>query len=133
VKLKEVKILDLVTYGPNKLFDITDQCIEVSEKIREGFLTIFSKGSTGAIVVLPSGKEIKESYERSLWDLVPVYGWQHPGNAYAHLRSTLIGTSHIIPIVKNQLLIPGQSIYFLENQPVTKRHRKIIIQAIEPT
>jgi len=133
MRIKEVKKLELVTYGPNKLFDITDQCIEVSKKVKEGFLTVFSKGSTGAIVVLPKNQKIKESYEKDLWDLVPVYGWQHPGNAYAHIRSTLIGTSCIISIVKNQLQIPGQAIYFLENQPVSRRHRKIIIHAIEST
>ena len=117
----------LITYGPGKLFDITDHVKEVASKADRGAIFLFSKGSTGALIRLPRSKDVIELFERELWKLVPIYGWAHPGNAYAHLRSTLMGTWMIIPVNRGKPLLNGLGIYFLENQPVNARRREVFI------
>ncbi len=121
-----------VTYGPNKLFDVTEYVGEIAAKVEKGFVAVLCKGSTGALLVLPREKEVIEECERGLWSLVPIYGWRHPGNAYAHLRSTLIGTSIIVAVEKGGLVLPkGSGVFFLENQAVNARRRKIVLIAVE--
>ena len=121
-----------ITYGPNKLFDVTEHVGEVAAKVKRGFVAVLCKGSTGALLVLPREKEVVEEYERGLWNIVPVYGWRHPGNAYAHLRSTLIGTSMLVAVKKGEPILPeGSGVFFLENQAVNARRRKIVLVAVE--
>ena len=127
VRVAEVEFL---TYGPNKLFDVTGRLRELAEGVREGFLAVTAQGSTGALVVLPP--DAIEEFERRLWELVPVYGWRHPGNAYAHLRSTLIGTNIVIPVEGGELKLPrGAAVYFLENQATYNRRRKLVVSVVE--
>ena len=121
----------LRTHGPNKLFDITEKIRNIAGEIEEGILSIFAKGSTGSLVLLPKREDIVEDFERDLWDLVDVYGWSHPGNAYAHLRSTLMGTSLLLVCKEHRLLLPeGYGVFFVENQPYVSRERTIIVVAV---
>lgn len=118
--------IELVTYGPNKLFDITDRVAKLAAGVEEGLLVLQAVGSTGALVTLPRRAEVIEAFERDLWDLVPTLGWMHPGNAYAHLRSTLIGTALALPVVGGSLPLGDCGIFFLENQPAMNRRRAVI-------
>ncbi len=122
----------LLTHGPNKLFDVTDLVADAASRIGEGVVAVFSKGSTGALVVIPRRRA--EEYEEALWDLVATDGWEHPGNAYAHLRSTLLGTSLLLPVHEGRPCIPaGYGVFFVENQPANVRRRVIYVAAIPRT
>ncbi len=123
-----MKGVELVTYGPNKLFDVTRWVEEECRGVKEGAVLVFAKGSTGALVLLEEGEV--EGFERDLWGLVEVYGWEHPGNAYAHLRSTLMGTGLVLPVVDGRPVLGGRRVYFVENQPALNRHRKLYVHAI---
>lgn len=123
--------IELLTYGPNKLFDITGQVCKLVEGVTEGAVVLQAMGSTGALVLLPRSREVVEAFEYDLWDLVSTYGWRHPGNAYAHLRSTLIGTGLILPIARGEIPLRGNGIFFLENQPAMNRRRVINAAVIE--
>ncbi len=119
----------LLTHGPNKLFDVTGLAARAASHIGDGVVAVFSKGSTGALVVIP--RDAAEEYEYALWDLVDMDGWEHPGNAYAHLRSTLLGTSLVLPVSGGELCIPtGYGVFFVENQPANVRRRVIYVAAI---
>ncbi len=132
MRLVRIEEEEFLTYGPNKLFEVTGAISRLASSIKRGFVAVLSKGSTGALVVLPRSPSVIEEFERSLWDLVPIYGWRHPGNAYAHLRSTLIGTSIIVPVEGSLPLLPQDcGVFFLENQPVNARRRKLVLVAVE--
>lgn len=122
--------IELVTYGPNKLFDITDRVAELARGVEEGAIVLQAVGSTGALVVLPRQREVIDAFENDLWDLVPTLGWRHPGNAYAHLRSTLIGTALALPVVGGALPLDGSGVFFLENQPALNRRRAIVAAVV---
>jgi len=108
------------TYGPNKLFNLNPYLSKYLHD-RKGIIILSVKGSTGGLLRLPKDESIKKTFEKDLWDLISVYGWTHPGNAYAHLRSTLIGTWLALPLN----CLDDYNIYFLENQTTINRYRKI--------
>jgi len=122
--------IELVTYGPNKLFDITERVIKLASGVDRGFISLQAVGSTGALVVLHRDRNVIEAFERDLWDLVPTLGWRHPGNAYAHLRSTLIGTTLVLPVAGDAVPLGGSGVFFLENQPALNRHRVVIAAVV---
>ncbi|MEZ0346128.1 MAG: YjbQ family protein [Infirmifilum sp.] len=124
--------VDLTTYGPNKLFEITEKVAELVKGVKEGAIVLQAVGSTGALVILPRRRDVLNAFEDALWDLVPTLGWRHPGNAYAHLRSTLIGTALALPILDGALPLNGCGIFFLENQPALNRRRAVIAAVVEP-
>jgi len=126
MKLLRIGEVSLLTYGPNKLFDITEKMAQLARGVAEGVLLLQAVGSTGALLLLPRDQRILDSYEHDLWDLVETLGWRHPGNAYAHLRSTLIGTILALPIVGGEIPLNGMGVFFLENQPAFNRRRKIV-------
>lgn len=123
--------IEVVTYGPNKLFDITDRVVELAQGVERGFIALQAVGSTGALVLLPRDRGVVEAFERDLWDLVPTLGWRHPGNAYAHLRSTLIGTTLVLPVAGGAVPLGRCGVFFLENQPALNRHRSVVAAVVQ--
>ncbi|MEM0088011.1 MAG: YjbQ family protein [Thermofilum sp.] len=129
MRVARLSRIELVTYGPNKLFDITDRVSELAKGVEEGVVLLQAVGSTGALILLPRRRDVVEAFERDLWDLVPTLGWKHPGNAYAHLRSTLIGTLLALPVAGGSIPLEESGIFFLENQPALNR-RRVIVAAV---
>ncbi|MEM1508587.1 MAG: YjbQ family protein [Thermofilaceae archaeon] len=130
MRVERLENVELSTYGPNKLFNITDKVVELAKGVKFGIIALQAVGSTGALVLLPRKRELVEAFEYNLWDLVPTLGWKHPGNAYAHLRSTLIGTMLALPVIDGNVPLGDTGIFFLENQPASRRHRRIIASLI---
>ncbi|MCD6357097.1 MAG: hypothetical protein DRJ96_06710 [Thermoprotei archaeon] len=130
MKVLRIEEIRFLTYGPNKLFDITERATRLALGVPEGVLLLQAIGSTGALLLLPRNRGVLESYEHDLWDLVETLGWRHPGNAYAHLRSTLIGTTLALPIIGGEVPLNGAGIFFLENQPAMNRRRTVVAAAL---
>jgi len=129
-----VKTRDFIikTYGPNALFDVTKE-IEMFIKDIEastGIIVVNVMGSTGALVLLnPAAIEKVKSEE--LWNLVPVNAnWKHEGNAYAHLRSTVLRTSLTIPVREGKLTLGNNRVFFIENQCSMARERHFYLTYI---
>ena len=131
MRVLRVERIRFTTYGPNKLFDLTDRVLSLAHSVEEGAVFLQAVGSTGALLVLPRSKEVLRAFEQDLWDLVPTLGWRHPGNAYAHLRSTLMGTTLALPVLRGQVPLSGSGIFFLENQPAMNRPRVVVAALLE--
>jgi len=131
VRVVKVERIRFTTYGPNKLFDLTDRVLSLTHSVEEGAVFLQAVGSTGALLVLPRSEEVLRAFEQDLWDLVPTLGWRHPGNAYAHLRSTLMGTTLALPVVRGEVLLRGSGVFFLENQPAMNRPRVVVAALLE--
>ena len=131
MKVLRVERIRFTTYGPNKLFDLTDRVLSLTHSVEEGAVFLQAVGSTGALLVLPRSEEVLRAFEQDLWDLVPTLGWRHPGNAYAHLRSTLMGTTLALPVLRGQVPLSGSGIFFLENQPAMNRPRVVVAALLE--
>lgn len=124
MKMFEFKTFELAAYGPANLFDITEKIRDVVEEsaILNGLVLVLSIGSTGAVVKLPSS-----SYEDFIsWVLKSIpydSTHRHPGNAFAHMRSSLMGCDFILPIKEGKMVLKEQTIVLLENTAGRKRRR----------
>ncbi len=121
-------ILEFRTYGPMKYYDITNNILDIllETSVRDGVVYIHAVGATPGLFI--AHRKYLETVDSFIKKIIPVQaGWTH-GNAYAHLRSTMIGTSLVIPVVDKKLWIDDEySIFYLETRPVHNHRRKIIV------
>jgi secondary thiamine-phosphate synthase enzyme len=116
--LKEVSIR---TGGRVEFRDITR---EVEEAVREsgiksGVAIIFTPHTTTGIFMNEDESGLKRDLEKVLERLIPERGgYMHDEvdyNAYAHLRSILLGASLIVPVENGRLMLgTWQSIFLAE-------------------
>jgi len=126
------------TRGFNDIINITDSVREFvkNNQLKEGQLLVFVDGSTAAIstVEFEPGliRDLPEAYEKIAPMNVRYHHddtW-HDGNGYAHVRSTLTGTSFTVPVEEGRLVLgTWQQIILLDfdNSP---RNRRIVLQFI---
>lgn len=120
------KRLYVNAYGPANLFNLSEQ-IELFIKETElinGIVFAFSVGSTGALVKTTS----KEVFADWIMSYIP-YNRQHrhPGNAFAHLRSTFLGSDMTLTVVDGQVKQIAD-LYLLENTS-GKKQRPLELKA----
>ncbi len=117
--------IELRTYGPMNYYALRPIIEDkiASTGLAKGLVTIHAKGATPSIVVID--RDLLEDFDRVLRNIIPVIGWRH-GNAYAHLRSTVMGTAYTLPFKDAKLLLPrNYEVYFVETRPVYN-HRRIV-------
>ncbi|MBI4743773.1 MAG: YjbQ family protein [Actinobacteria bacterium] len=129
------KSFNVIAFGPARLFDLTKEILRTveSSEIREGQVLIFSVGSTGTIIKMPYDGGVMQGFITWVKRNIPAKGYyRHPGNAVAHLRSTFLGTSIVVPLVNGEICLNKNSIFLLENTPTYKsRPISIIINGVE--
>jgi len=128
--MKEIK---LETSKKDDVIDITKE-VENSIDIEEGIVLIYTPHTTCSIIINENhDPNVNIDILNSLKQLIPEGKWLHDkidNNAAAHIKSTILGCSKLIPI-KNKKLQLGtwQSLSFIDfDGPKT---RKIIISTIK--
>lgn len=119
-----VSDFEVAAFGPANLFDITDKVKGAVSRIAvsQGFVLLLSVGSTGALVTL--SEDAQEDFVEWVRRNLPFELFhRHPGNAFAHLRSTLIGCQLLLPIKDGELILGKERIVLLENTAGRKRRR----------
>ncbi len=130
--------ITISTRGNNDIINLTEKINAVvnNSKIKDGILTIFAIGSTIGITTIEFEPGLKKDLPEILDKLVPINKRYHhdntwgDGNGYAHIRSSLIGTSLSVPIDD------GNAGFGTWQQPVLidfdnrPRNRKIICKII---
>jgi len=120
------KSIEIAAYGPANLFDITDRIFDVVQesKVRGGNVLAFSIGSTGALVRLSEDEKVWDDFITWVRSNIPFdRAHRHPGNAFAHLRSTFFGCGVVVPVVEGRLILKGHRIVLLENTAGRKKRR----------
>ena len=130
--------ISLDTRGHTDIQDITSQAQDVVNKhgLREGTLTLFVPGSTGALTTVEYEpgllRDLPEAFER----LAPSNQryhhddtW-HDGNGHSHVRASLLGPSLTVPFSGGRLLLgTWQQIIFIDFDNKS-RNRNIIAQVM---
>jgi secondary thiamine-phosphate synthase enzyme len=128
--------ISLKTKGFTDIIDITAMAGSVLERsgIRQGLLTVFCKGSTGAITTIEfeTGviNDLKKAIERVAPSNIP---YEHDkrwgdGNGFSHVRAALMKPSLSVPVIDGKLALgTWQQLVFIDfdNRP---RSRDIVIQ-----
>jgi len=130
--------LDISTKGNTDIINITDEVENAlhEAKLKEGIVNISIVGSTGAITTIEYEPALVKDLKELLENLIPKQKrychddtWGD-ANGYAHLRSSILGTSKTLPVSKGKVSLgTWQQVVLIDfdNRP---RKRKVILQFI---
>ena len=127
--------ISISTSKRQELIDITNsvEAIVKKSRVKEGLCTIFAMHATAAIIINENADpSICLNLIDSLNELVPRGKWRHDkldGNADAHIKSSILGPSEIIPIKNNQLQLGTWQAVMLADFD-GPRKREIIVQVM---
>jgi len=130
--------ISLQTKGFSDITDITQSVGGVAEKseIRNGMITVFCPGSTGAITTIEYESGVLEDLKKAIERLAPSdIPYAHDrrwgdGNGYSHVRAALLGPSLTIPLIRGALALgTWQQVVFIDFDN-RKRQRKITVQVM---
>jgi len=137
VKIKTENIY-AETKSNSGMVDITDQIqkIVTNSGMKEGNALVFAVGSTVGITTIEYEPGLLKDYPNFMERIVPSSSkyhhdetW-HDGNGYAHVRSSLQGTSFTVPFVNSKLLLGTWQQIILVNFDNRTRKRNIVVQLI---
>jgi secondary thiamine-phosphate synthase enzyme len=104
--------------------------------VQKGTVTIFCKGSTGAVTTIEYEggvlEDLKKAIERIAPSNIPYAHDQRwgDGNGFSHVRAALLGPSLTVPILQGSLgLGTWQQIVFIDFDNRSRR-RNIVVQVM---
>jgi secondary thiamine-phosphate synthase enzyme len=130
--------ISLQTKGFSDTIDITPQVVDIVEgsKMKNGVVTVFCPGSTGAVTTIEYENGVLEDLKKAIERMAPsAIPYAHDrrwgdGNGYSHVRAALVGPSLTVPIIRGALALgTWQQIVFIDFDN-RQRQRKIIVQVI---
>lgn len=110
-----------------QLIDITDDVRTLARGVGEGVIWLHCPHTTAALTIQENADPaLRVDYLEHLAKLVPQPGFRHDeGNADAHIKSSLIGTTQPILVDQGKLVLgTWQAIYFVELDG--PRHRQVL-------
>lgn len=119
-----------------ELIDITSDIKEIvkESKIKGGICVIYTPHATGAVIINENADpNICEDVLEALSKLIPAGKWRHDridGNADAHIKSSIIGSSATIPIKDGNLQLGTWQDCFFAELDGPRSRRKIIVSII---
>ena len=133
----ETRHIEFSTRGRTHIIDITDM---VEREIREagfseGQVTLFAVGSTTGLSTIEYEPGLVETDIAKMFDKIAPYGpdYAHHNtwgddNGAAHVRSTLMGSSLVVPFVNGRLTLgTWQQLIFVDFD-TRPRSRRVIVQ-----
>ncbi|KCZ73666.1 secondary thiamine-phosphate synthase enzyme [Candidatus Methanoperedens nitroreducens] len=135
VETKEISVTGKEDCG---IVDITEKVSDAvkNSKIKNGTVTIFCIGSTGAITTMEFESNLSKDISETLDTLIPLDRNYHHHrtwgdyNGGSHLRSTFIGPSLTVPFVEKRLTLgTWQQIVYINFDRIEKT-RKIVLQMV---
>lgn len=130
-----IRYLEVYTQKRTHFEDITAEIKEIVSQsgVKEGICYIYIPHTTAGVFINENADpDVKWDIEQTLEKLIPWEdGYKHvEGNAAAHIKSILVGTSASIPIHKGNLMLgTWQGVFFAEFDG--PRTRKVIVKIIE--
>ena len=132
------EFISLQTKGFSDIIDITSHVAAIVEgsKMKNGVVTVFCPGSTGAVTTIEYESGVLEDLKKAIERMAPSdIPYAHDrrwgdGNGFSHVRAALVGPSLTVPITRGALALgTWQQIVFIDFDN-RKRQRKIIVQVI---
>ena len=131
-------VISLSTKGFCDIQDITSpvSAIVGNSRVQNGTVTIFCKGSTGAVTTIEYEggvlEDLKKAIERIAPSNIPYAHDQRwgDGNGFSHVRAALLGPSLTVPILQGSLALgTWQQIVFIDFDNRGRR-RNILVQVM---
>jgi secondary thiamine-phosphate synthase enzyme len=100
-----------------QMIDITAEVAELARDVDEGVVWLHCPHTTAALTIQENADPaLREDYLEHLAKLVPQPGFRHDeGNADAHIKASLIGSTQPVLIARGKLVLGRwQAVYFVE-------------------
>lgn len=132
------KRIRLASRGEGDMINLTQDVQKALESsdVRDGIVTLFVPGSTGAITTIEYEPGLLHDFPAMLERVAPkniFYEHErqwHDGNGHSHVRASLIGPSLTVPFKDRRLTLgTWQQIVFVELD-IRSRNREIILQML---
>ena len=124
------------TKGEVEFVDLTGQVSEAVSMsgVKNGLLHVFAPHATGVLILTENEPGLLDDIREFLERLAPKgRGYEHPSNAFAHLRSILFPPDRTLPVVDGRVVFgTWQSLLFVETD-VCPRRRTVVFQVIGNT
>jgi secondary thiamine-phosphate synthase enzyme len=127
--------IELATTKKQEMIDITKRVrAEVKASgVHNGLCTVFAPHTTGAIAINENtDPDVQADILRALERVIPQSGKEYKheeGNAHAHVKSAVVGSSETIPVQAGKLLVgTWQAIFFCEFDG--PRNRKLSVAVL---
>jgi len=122
-----------VKIGSQKISDITGKVEDVvrKSKIKNGLCLIFSMGSTSGIILNENEPMLLKDIQNSLEiisDSDEIYN--HSENAISHIRSSIIGNNHTIPVKDGNLVRGMWQDIIVVNFDTREREREVVVTVL---
>jgi len=117
------EVISLNTKGFADIIDVTRSVTGVVEKskIKNGTVTIFCSGSTGAVTTIEYEGGVLEDLKKAIERMAPTdMPYAHDrrwgdGNGFSHVRAALMGPSLTVPFLQGELALGAwQQIVFID-------------------
>jgi secondary thiamine-phosphate synthase enzyme len=127
------KTVRFSTQGEIDFIDLTDKIQEEvsNSEIKNGVVHVFAPHATGILILTENDQALLNDIKVFLEEITPKHGtYQHPSNAYSHLRSMLLAPDKTLPVIDGKVEFgTWQSLLFVETD-VYPRERAVIIQVM---
>jgi secondary thiamine-phosphate synthase enzyme len=129
-----MRTIDVQTREREQLIDVTDEIqAEVSAaRVTSGVVWLHVPHTTAAITIQENADpDLRQDYLEHLAKLVPQPGFRHSeGNADAHIKSSLIGTTQPVLVEDGKLVLGRwQAVYFVELDGPRRRQLLVRVTA----
>lgn len=130
-----MSVINLTTSKHSEMLDISDQVAQlVPAGMQEGLCCVYSKHTTAGVTINENADpDVRSDMVNFLEKMVP---WQEgmfrhmEGNSAAHIKSSLMGFSQLIPVENGRLCLgTWQGIYFCEFDG--PRNRKVQVNFLQ--
>jgi secondary thiamine-phosphate synthase enzyme len=121
------------TKGEIEFIDLTGKVQEAVAQsgITNGIVHVFAPHATGILILTENEYSLQNDIKAFLEEIIPKYrAYNHPSNAYAHLRSVLLPPDKTLPVIDGRVEFgTWQSLVFIETD-VHARRRTVIFQVL---
>jgi secondary thiamine-phosphate synthase enzyme len=127
------KVKHFRTRGEIDFVDLSEQVQEevARSSVKNGIVHVFAPHATGVLILTENDPALLNDIKNFFEELAPKNAdYQHPSNAYSHLRSMIFPPDKTLPIIDGNVEFgTWQSLLFVETD-VYPRDRTIIIQVL---
>lgn len=121
------------TKGELDFVDLTGELRDLVEKsrIKNGVVTLFVPGATGAIVINENEDNVIEDFRAAVLRLAPDDAeYRHGSNARSHVGAMVLGPSETIPVKDCALEMGTWQSVFLVELDVRPRSREVVVRVV---
>jgi secondary thiamine-phosphate synthase enzyme len=100
-------------------------------KVKNGICVVFSVGSTSGIIINEDDPMLLEDLRNSLEKIAgenQIY--HHAENAHSHIRSSLAGNNHTIPVKDGKLALGTWQDIMVANFDTREREREVVVTVV---